>query len=160
MHSNCVSVWCCSRELKYAGTRFLAPRQFQRNLLTGDVRRHRFLSNPIFLTKICSFIGHVVAKPATNFKNKREEHSAEVPKTRKYNSVEKKTRNAPSAFSNSGGIVNWHPLKLCCYNEKIQRSNAIVERGPLLRLVVPKRYPSTLGNFLSFLVSHRKHMSD
>ena len=37
------------------------------------------------------------------------------------------------------------------YNEKKhQRSNAIVQRGPLLRLVVPKRYPSTLGNFYVF----------
>ena len=105
---------------------------FQHNLLTGDVRRHRFLSNPthFFLTKMCSFTGHVVAKPATNFKNKREEHSAELQKKKKHENTTalKKTRNAPPAFSNAGGIVNWHPLKLCCYNEKkstIQRHRGV-----------------------------------
>ena len=59
---------------------------------------------------------------------KKEGHSAEMQKM-KYNSVE--VQNALPAYSNAGGIVNWYPLKFCCHTKKHQRSNDIVERGPL-----------------------------
>ena len=48
----------------------------------------RRLETYFFPDQECSFTVHFVANPATNFKKKREGHSAETKKTRKDNSVE------------------------------------------------------------------------
>ena len=105
MRSNCVSVWCCSMELKYAATRFLAPRQM---FYVPAQFVDRGSSSPSLL---------FVQSPGRGTRPKCKKHEETT-------ALKKKTRNAPSAFSNAGGIVKWHPLKLCCYNEK----NSTIQR--------------------------------
>ena len=57
--------------------------------------------------------------------------------TQAYNSVEKKKQKTHDLrIQMLAGVVNWHPLKLCCHLKKknnniIKRCNAMVERGSL-----------------------------
>ena len=99
--------------------------------------------------------------PHISPQKKREEHSAEMKKTLKYNSVER-TPKRTFWCSHAGWIVHWPPLELCCHLKKkkhCQRSNAIVERGPFFASCRTKTMSVKRGECLCFLVSHRTNKS-
>ena len=110
---------------------------------------------------IFPFTGHFVANPATKSQKTRggiRPKCKTTTTTRQYNSVEE-TKNAPSAYSNAGWIVNWHLLKLCCHLKKKKHQTIQRHRGArslFLRVVVQKRYPSNLGNVHVF----SRHIGD
>ena len=99
----------------------------------GDAGPHLFfdLLNPPFRDESFAFLGLFVANPATNFTKKTGGAFGRNAKTNtKIQSLLNKQKNALSAYSNAGRIVNWHPLKLCGHKKKtIDDPNAIVERG-------------------------------
>ena len=101
--------------------------------------------NPPFRAQNVSFLGACRCQPCHKFHKKRG-HSAEIKKQHENTTVLNK-QNALSAYSNAGGIVNWHPLKLCCHKKKnINDRTPSWSAVPFLRLVLQNRYPSTLGN--------------
>ena len=138
--SNCVSVWCCSRKLMYqrlASWLLVRCSTFQRNLFTGDLRRHWcFLSNH---RACCS-------QPCHKFQKTNERGTRPKCKKHENTTASKKQETHHLRFQMLAELsIGYNEKK-----KKHQRSNAIVQRGPLLRLVVPKRYPSTLGEVYVF----------
>ena len=119
-----MSVWCCSRELKYAATRFLAPRQMfyvpAQFVDWGCASPSFFLSHPthFFLIKMCSFTGACCCQTCHKFQKQTRGALGPSAKNTKITTALKKTRNAPSAFSNAGGIVNWHPSEAVLLQRK------------------------------------------
>ena len=129
-------------------------------LTTRDVRLHRCLVQlkPPFRVSMFSFTGHCVGNPATNITKKTRGHSAEMRKAHENTTVLNKHKRTFTCWLICQ-VATFEALRLL---EKKKTWTIQRHRGAaslFLRLVVQKRYPSTLGNCLCFLKSHRTDMS-
>ena len=103
--------------------------------------------------------GHFFANPATMFTNNERSIRPECKKNDEDTSSVQQTKTRSSAFSDAGGIVNWHPVTRCRHSKiNHRRSNAIVERGPFF-VLSHKNDSRQIALFPMFFVSHRRNMS-